>query len=222
MCAAERDDGHGADVVGNEDEFQAPEKGSATELLDASAHDELDPMRHSAAHIMAEAVMDLFPEAKLGIGPAIKDGFYYDFDLPRALTPQDLKAIEKRMKKSVGRNHPFERREWDPDEGRAMLDAAGQAYKVEILDDLRAAAEAAGEPVPPVSTYSHGPFTDLCRGPHVESTGKLGPFKLLKVSGAYWRGDEQRPMLQRIYGTVWSTQGRAGPLPLAPGGGSQA
>ena len=206
MCAAERDDGHDAGVVGNEDEFQAPEKGSATELLDASAHDELDPMRHSAAHIMAEAVMDLFPEAKLGIGPAIKDGFYYDFDLPRPLTPQDLKAIEKRMRKSVNRDHVFERREWDPDQGRAMLEAAGQSYKVEILDDLRAAAAAAGDPVPPVTTYTHGPFTDLCRGPHVESTGKLGPFKLLKVSGAYWRGDEKRPMLQRIYGTVWNTR----------------
>ena len=205
MCAAERVDGQDAEA-GIEDEFEAPEKGSATELLDANAHDELDPMRHSAAHIMAEAVMDLFPEARLGIGPAIKDGFYYDFDLPRALTPQDLKAIEKRMKKSVGRNHRFERQEWDPDEGRAMLAEAGQTYKVEILDDLRAAAEEAGDPVPPVSTYSHGPFTDLCRGPHVESTGKLGPFKLLKVSGAYWRGDEKRPMLQRIYGTVWNTK----------------
>jgi threonyl-tRNA synthetase len=209
MCADERapelDRAGGA---GNEDEleFEAPQKGSATELLDANAHDALDPMRHSAAHVMAEAVVDLFPEAKLGIGPAIKDGFYYDFDLPRALTPQDLKAIEKRMKKSVGRDHPFERQEWDPDEGRAMLEAAGQSYKVEILDDLRAAAEAAGEPPPPVSTYTHGSFTDLCRGPHVESTGKLGPFKLLKVSGAYWRGDEKRPMLQRIYGTVWSSR----------------
>ena len=156
MCAAERADEQNAGAA-IEDEFEAPEKGSATELLDANAHDALDPMRHSAAHIMAEAVMDLFPEARLGIGPAIKDGFYYDFDLPRALTPQDLKAIEKRMKKSVGRNHPFERREWDPDEGRAMLADAGQTYKVEILDDLRAAAQAAGEPVPPVSTYTHGP-----------------------------------------------------------------
>jgi len=206
MCAAERDEGPSADVDGNEDEFQAPEKGSATELLDANAHGELDPMRHSAAHIMAEAVMELFPEARLGIGPAIKDGFYYDFDLPRALTPQDLKAIEKRMKRSVARNQPFERQEWDPDEGRAMLEAAGQTYKVEILDDLRRDAEQRGEPPPPVSTYSHGAFTDLCRGPHVESTGKLGPFKLLKVSGAYWRGDEKRPMLQRIYGTVWRTR----------------
>jgi len=209
MCADERVVEPGqAGVAGNEEEleFEAPEKGSATELLDANAHDELDPMRHSAAHIMAEAVMDLFPEAKLGIGPAIKDGFYYDFDLPRALSPQDLKAIEKRMKKSVGRNHRFERREWDPDEGRAMLASAGQDYKVEILDDLRRDSEQRGESAPAVSTYTHGPFTDLCRGPHVESTGKLGPFKLLKVSGAYWRGDEKRPMLQRIYGTVWNTR----------------
>jgi threonyl-tRNA synthetase len=209
MCADERAAGVDDAVdAGNEDEleFQAPQKGSADELLDANAHDPLDPMRHSAAHIMAEAVMDLFPEAKLGIGPAIKDGFYYDFELPRTLNPEDLRAVEKRMKKSVRANHVFERREWDPDEGRALLEAADQAYKVEILDDLRAAAEAAGEPVPTVTTYTHGPFTDLCRGPHVESTGKLGPFKLLKTSGAYWRGDEKRPMLQRIYGTVWATR----------------
>jgi threonyl-tRNA synthetase len=209
MSASQRDAGAATvDDAGNEHqlEFEAPEKGSATELLDANAHDELDPMRHSAAHIMAEAVLDLFPEARLGIGPAIKDGFYYDFDLPRPLTPEDLKAIEKRMRKSIARNHRFERREWDPDEGRAMLEAAGQDYKVEILDDLRAAAAAEGAPPPPVSTYSHGPFTDLCRGPHVASTGEVGPFKLLKVSGAYWRGDEKRPMLQRIYGTVWRTR----------------
>ena len=208
MSADQGTAGDHADGDGNEVDlgFEAPAKGSANELLDANAHDPLDPMRHSAAHIMAEAVMDLFPEAKLGIGPAIKDGFYYDFDLPRPLTPQDLKAIEKRMHKSVNRDHVFERQAWDPDEGRAMLEAAGQTYKVEILDDLRAAAVAAGEPVPEVTTYTHGPFSDLCRGPHVASTGALGPFKLLKSAGAYWRGDEKRPMLQRIYGTVWSTQ----------------
>jgi threonyl-tRNA synthetase len=209
MSAAERaPDAAGVADAGVEEELgiEAPAKGSADELLDANAHDSLDPMRHSAAHIMAEAVMELFPEARLGIGPAIKDGFYYDFDLPRTLTPQDLKAIEKRMHKSVNKDHRFERREWDPDEGRAMLDAAGQDYKVEILDDLRSAAEAAGEPVPTVTTYTHGTFSDLCRGPHIESTGKLGRFKLLKVAGAYWRGDEKRPMLQRIYGTVWPTK----------------
>lgn len=114
MCAAERAaDNHADDAPTEEElEFQAPQKGSASELLDANAHDPLDPMRHSAAHIMAEAVLDLFPEAKLGIGPAIVDGFYYDFELPRPLNPEDLRAIEKRMKKSVRADHPFIRREW--------------------------------------------------------------------------------------------------------------
>jgi threonyl-tRNA synthetase len=187
-------------------DFVAPSKGSVEELLDADAHDPLDPMRHSAAHVMAEAVMDLFPDAKLGIGPAIEGGFYYDFDLARPLTPEDLGAIEARMAASVAADHPFERQEWDPEAGRAMLAAAGQTYKVEILDDLRAAAAAQGGPPPTVSTYRHGPFVDLCRGPHVASTGAIGPFKLLSVAGAYWRGREDRPMLQRIYGTVWATQ----------------
>lgn len=190
--------------------FEAPERGSADELLDAHAHgdhdDPLDPMRHSAAHIMAEAVMDLFPGTRLGIGPAIKDGFYYDFDLPRPLTDDDLPRIEARMRESIGADHPFVRREWDPDQGRAFLEEQGQSYKVEILDDLRTAARLSGAPAPTVSTYQHGPFIDLCRGPHVASTGKLGPFRLLTHSGAYWRGREDRPMLQRIYGTVWSTQ----------------
>ncbi len=187
-------------------EFQAARKGSAEELLDADAHDPLDPMRHSAAHVMAEAVVDLFPGAKLGIGPAIEGGFYYDFELPRPLTPEDLGAIEARMRASIAADHPFVRREWDPDEGRSFLEAAGQPYKVEILDDLRAAAAERGEAPPPVSTYEHGPFIDLCRGPHVASTGGIGPFRLLSVAGAYWRGREDRPMLQRVYGTVWATQ----------------
>ncbi len=150
--------------------------------------------------------MDLFPGTKLGIGPAIREGFYYDFELARPLTPEDLGAIEARMRASVAADHPFERREWDPDEGRAFLAEAGQTFKVEILDDLRTAAAAHGEPPPTVSTYRHGPFIDLCRGPHVASTGAIGPFKLLSVAGAYWRGREDRPMLQRIYGTVWATQ----------------
>ncbi len=193
------------DVVVDE-AFQAAQKGSAEELLDADAHDPLDPMRHSAAHVMAEAVMDLFPGARLGIGPAIAGGFYYDFDLPRPLTPEDLGAIEERMRASIAADRAFVRREWDPDEGRTMLAQAGQPYKVEILDDLRAAAAERGEAPPPVSTYQHGSFIDLCRGPHVETTGRIGPFKLLSVAGAYWRGREDRPMLQRVYGTVWATQ----------------
>jgi threonyl-tRNA synthetase len=186
--------------------LEAPTRGSAEELLDAHAGDPLDPLRHSTAHVMAEAVLALFPGAKLGIGPAIRDGFYYDFELPRPLTPEDLAAIEERMRASIAADRPFVRAELDPDEGRRFFAERGQPYKVEILDDLRAAARAAGQPEPVVSTYQHGDFIDLCRGPHVASTGQIGPFKLLAVAGAYWRGDEHRPMLQRIYGTVWNTQ----------------
>jgi threonyl-tRNA synthetase len=181
-------------------------RGSADNLLDAGAHGELDAMRHSAAHVMAEAVLDLFPGARLGIGPAIADGFYYDFDLPRPLTPDDLAAIEERMTASVAADHPFVRREASWADARAAVEAAGQSYKVEILDDLASRARADGAEPPPASFYDHGPFSDLCRGPHVASTGRIGPFRLLSVAGAYWRGDEKRPMLQRIYGTVWPTQ----------------
>jgi threonyl-tRNA synthetase len=183
--------------------FDAPAKGSADELLDAGAHSDLDAMRHSTAHVMAEAVLDRFPDAKLGIGPAIADGFYYDFQLPRPLTPDDLTALEARMAESVAADHPFVRRELPPAEGRALFAERDQPFKVEILDDLAARAERDGAPLPPVSVYEHGPFLDLCKGPHVASTGKIGPFKLLAVAGAYWRGDEKRPMLQRVYGTVW-------------------
>jgi threonyl-tRNA synthetase len=193
-------------LVEQEEALEAPDRGSVEELLDAQAGDPLDPMRHSAAHIMAEAVMDLFPGTRLGIGPAIKDGFYYDFELQRALTPEDLAKVEARMAESVKADHRFVRKVLPPDEGREFFEEHGQPFKVEILDDLRKAAEAAHAEPPEVSTYEHGAFIDLCRGPHVESTGKIGPFKLLSVAGAYWRGDEKRPMLQRIYGTVWSTQ----------------
>ena len=189
-----------------DEEFDAPVRGSAEELLDAGAHSDLDAMRHSTAHVLAEAVLELFPGAKLGIGPAIQDGFYYDFELPRAVTPDDLSAIEARMAASVAADHPFVRKEFPPAEGRAFFAQRGQPYKVEILDDLEAKSKAAGEPTPVTSTYQHGEFIDLCKGPHVASTGKIGPFKLLSVAGAYWRGDEHRPMLQRIYGTVWANQ----------------
>jgi threonyl-tRNA synthetase len=175
-------------------------RSAASELLDAGAHDDLDAMRHSASHVMAAAVLELFPDARLGIGPAIKDGFYYDFDLPRPLTPADLESIEEKMRAQIAADLPFERYEQDRDTALAELEAANQGLKVEIIRDLPQ------EDGTVISFYRHGSFTDLCRGPHVASTSKLGPFKLLNTAGAYWRGDETRPMLQRIYGTVWETQ----------------
>ena len=190
----------------DQDEFDVAERGSTEELLDAGAHTELDAMRHSTAHVMAEAVMELFPDAQLGIGPAIDDGFYCDFLLPRPLTPDDLAAIEAGMRASIAADHAFVRKEVPFAEGRAFFEERGQPFKVEILDDLATRAGQAGEPVPPTSTYQHGSFIDLCKGPHVASTGHIGPFKLMSVAGAYWRGSEKRPMLQRIYGTVWPTQ----------------
>ncbi|MDQ3448981.1 MAG: threonine--tRNA ligase [Chloroflexota bacterium] len=206
MSDQKQKDGDQLDGHDEELDFIAPAKGSADEMLEALTGDLLDPMRHSAAHVMAEAVMDLFPGTKLGIGPAIQGGFYYDFELDRPLTPEDLGRVEARMAVSVAADHAFVRQALNPDEGRAYFAEHGQPYKVEILDDLRAAADAAGQAPPEVSTYEHGPFVDLCRGPHVPSTGAIGPFKLLSVAGAYWRGDNDRPMLQRIYGTVWATQ----------------
>jgi len=186
--------------------LEGHQRGSAEELLDAGAHAPIDAMRHSAAHVMAEAVLDLFPGARLGIGPAIENGFYYDFELPRPLTPDDLAAIEERMQASVVARHPFVRRELPFSDALALVEGQGQGFKVEILDDLAARAAAAGEALPATTFYEHGPFTDLCKGPHVPTTAQIGPFKLLSVAGAYWRGDEKRPMLQRIYGTVWETQ----------------
>jgi threonyl-tRNA synthetase len=195
-----------AEAPDDEVGLEAPERGSPDELLDAGAHSELDAMRHSTAHVLAEAVLDLFPGTKLGIGPAIADGFYYDFQLPRPLTPDDLAAIETRMAASVAADHPFVRSELAPAEGRAFFVERDQPFKVEILDDLAAKSEREGMPMPPTTLYEHGSFVDLCKGPHVASTGKIGPFKLLAVAGAYWRGDEKRPMLQRVYGTVWASQ----------------
>jgi threonyl-tRNA synthetase len=189
-----------------EEVLQAPERGSVDELLDAGAHDPIDAMRHSTAHVMAEAVLDLFPGAKLGIGPAIADGFYYDFELPRPLTPDDLAAIEERMHASVGADHAFVRKELAFADARSIEAGRDQTFKVEILDDLAARATADDAPAPEVTFYEHGPFSDLCKGPHVASTGRIGPFKLLSVAGAYWRGKDDRPMLQRIYGTVWGSR----------------
>jgi threonyl-tRNA synthetase len=150
--------------------------------------------------------MRLFPGVKLGIGPAITDGFYYDFLLERPLTPDDLSAIEAEMAKSIAADHTFKLDEYSFDEARAALVKFDQPFKVEIMDDLAAKAAQDGQATPNVTTYTHGEFQDLCRGPHVESTGKIGPYKLLSVAGAYWRGKSDRPMLQRIYGTAWDTQ----------------
>src|SRR3954447_8021537 len=151
---------------------------------------DLEQLRHSAAHVMAEAVLELFPEAKLGIGPPIENGFYYDFDLPRPLTPEDLDAIEQRMRSSIQAAKPFERR---PITKEAALELFGdQPYKRELIEEFGNGN---------LSVYQHGEFVDLCRGPHVATTGELGPFKLMNVAGAYWRGNEKNPMLQRIYGT---------------------
>ena len=154
-------------------------------------------MRHSAAHVMAEAVLEIFPDAKLAIGPAIEDGFYYDFDLPRPLTPEDLPDIEQRMARIVAGKYPFLRDRWPREKALEYFRNKGQSYKVELIENLSDAE---------VGIYTQDTFLDLCRGPHVENTSQVGPFKLMKIAGAYWRGDENRPMLQRIYGTAWFTQ----------------
>jgi len=175
-----------------------------------SQEEDLHRIRHSAAHVMAQAVMEMFPgEAKIAIGPAIEDGFYYDFDLPRPLTPEDLEAIERRMREIIRGAHPFERRVLSAEEARRLF--ADQPYKLELIDDLeKGEMDEHGNPLdekPELSIYKHDQFVDLCRGPHVENTRQLNPdaIKLLNVAGAYWRGDERRPMLQRIYGTAWTT-----------------
>jgi len=175
-------------------------------------HDELDALRHSTAHVMAQAVLEMFPEGKLAIGPPIQDGFYYDFDLPRPLTPEDLEKIEARMREIIKGNWPFVRREVSPEEARAIF--KDQPYKLELIEELSAGqvdeyGERVEEPVP-LTVYEHDTFVDLCRGPHVPHTGYIKPnaIKLLKVAGAYWRGDEKRPMLQRVYGTVWPSKAR--------------
>ncbi|MGA9190901.1 MAG: threonine--tRNA ligase [Anaerolineales bacterium] len=169
-------------------------------------------VRHSAAHIMAQAVQEMFPgEAKLAIGPPIEDGFYYDFDLPRTLTPDDLEKIEKRMREIIEGDHPFEKTVVSADEAREIF--ADQPYKLELIKGLEeGAVDENGEPIdepPEISIYEDDTFTDLCRGPHVESTAEVNPdaVKLMSVAGAYWRGDEHNPMLQRIYGTAWETAG---------------
>jgi threonyl-tRNA synthetase len=171
--------------------------------------DYLHRLRHSASHVMAHAVLEKFPDAKFAIGPPIENGFYYDFDLPRPLTPEDLEAIEARMQEIIAEGHDFVYEEIDEAQARQLFQ--DQPYKLELIEGILAAGtDEYGEPldeVPELSIYRSGSFVDLCRGPHVESTDEINSraVKLLNVAGAYWRGDESRPMLQRIYGTVWKT-----------------
>ena len=158
----------------------------------------LDIIRHSSAHLLAMAVKQLFPSVQVTIGPVIDDGFYYDFAFERAFTPEDLEVIEARMAELVAADHSIAREEWDRDEAVAFFKGIGEEYKAEIIASIPA-----GEPI---GLYRQGDFIDLCRGPHVPSTAKLPAFKLTKVAGAYWRGDSNNEMLQRIYGTAWANK----------------
>ncbi len=167
------------------------------EFVSVNSPEGLEILRHSASHIMAQAVSHLFENAKFGVGPAIENGFYYDMDVGRTLTDEDLKAIEKEMKKIVGANYKFERREVPKKEAIEFFKKKGDEYKVEIIEDIEE---------DPVSLYTQGDFTDLCRGPHIPSTGYLKHFKLLSVAGAYFKGDEKRPMMQRVYGVAFATR----------------
>ena len=160
---------------------------------------DLETMRHSASHVMAEAVQHLFPDARYGVGPAIENGFYYDMELPRPLVPEDLEKIETEMRKIAAERQSYSRSEMSKEAAKEFFAARNQPYKVEILNDL-------DDSIKTVSIYQQGDFVDLCRGPHVENTGEIGAFKLINVAGAYWRGDEHRPMLQRVYGTSFATQ----------------
>jgi len=174
-------------------------KDSKVRIITPNDKEGLDAMRHDATHIMAMAVQELFPGTKIAIGPAIKDGFYYDFSRKEPFTPQDLEKIEKKMKEIVDKNELTKREVWERKKAKDHYKKIGEKYKVELVDSIPQDQE--------VSIYYHGKWYDLCRGPHLTSTGKIGKyFKLTKVSGAYWRGDSKNEMLQRIYGTSWPTQ----------------
>ena len=158
----------------------------------------LDLIRHDAAHVMAQAVQELYPGTQVTIGPSIEDGFYYDFAREQPFTPDDLVAIEKRMDEIVKRDLPIQREVWEREDAKRAFAALGETYKVQIIDDVIPAGEE-------LSIYRQGDWFDVCRGPHLPSTGKLPrAFKLMKLAGAYWRGDSKNPMLQRIYGTAWA------------------
>jgi threonyl-tRNA synthetase len=175
------------------------EPGARIEILTGKQADALDVIRHDAAHVMAEAVKELYPETQVTIGPSIENGFYYDFARPTPFTPDDLTAIEARMKAIVERDEPIVREVWNRDDAVRFFKEQGEHYKAEIIEAIPSNE--------PISLYRQGKFIDLCRGPHLPSTGKLGKaFKLMKLAGAYWRGDSRNEMLQRIYGTAWASE----------------
>src|SRR5215207_7421777 len=174
--------------------------GESIEIVTAKSPEALELLRHDAAHVLAESVLDLWPQAKISIGPPIAEGFYYDIDFPDSERPgeDDLARIEERMAEHVKADEPFERRELPVAEAIEYFRDQGQDYKVELIEDL-----VRDEGAETVSLYRNGPFEDLCRGPHAPSTGRIGAFKLTSLAGAYWRGDETRQMLTRIYGTAF-------------------
>jgi threonyl-tRNA synthetase len=180
------------------DTAYAIDRNSPVSILTSKDADGLEVIRHSTAHLLAYAVKDLFPDAQVTIGPVIENGFYYDFSYKRPFTPEDLAAIEKRMAELAAKDEPVTRRVLPRDQAVEYFKAMGENYKAEIIASIPAGED--------VSLYREGKFEDLCRGPHVPSTGKLKFFKLMKVAGAYWRGDHRNEMLQRIYGTAWATK----------------
>jgi threonyl-tRNA synthetase len=191
-----------------------PREGESVEVLTSTEDAGREVIRHSTAHVMAQAVLRLYPDAKYAIGPPIQDGFYYDFEVENPFTPEDLEAIEAEMKIIVKENQRFERAEVDRDEALKLF--ASQPYKVEIIEGVEQGADALeqqGVESEVISIYSNRradedepAFVDLCRGPHIPGTGRIKAFKLLRTAGAYWRGDEKKPMLQRIYGTAWESK----------------
>src|SRR4030042_3446340 len=174
---------------------QTLEKDATISFISIHSTKGLEILRHSASHVMAQAAKDLFPTVKLTFGPFTENGFYYDFDYDRTFTPQDLEMIEKRMSEIIARDEPFIRREVSKEEAVKTFQAMGETYKVEHLGELPGQG----------SLYRQGTFTDLCEGPHIPSTGRIKAFRLLNVSGTYWRGDARNRVLQRIYGTAFPT-----------------
>ncbi|MEY3125613.1 MAG: hypothetical protein RLZZ573_2133, partial [Pseudomonadota bacterium] len=171
---------------------------SPLSIITAKDADGLEVIRHSTAHLLAYAVKELFPDAQVTIGPVIENGFFYDFSYKRPFTPDDLTVIEKKMHELAAKDEPIARRVLPRDEAVAYFKGLGEHYKAEIIESIPAGQD--------VSLYREGKFEDLCRGPHVPSTGKLKHFKLMKLAGAYWRGDHKNEMLQRVYGTAWATK----------------